>query len=724
MVYKKFLSYSLGLIFFATALYLMVSFACFQEHAYSVTFDVSHAEKSWLYYRQAGAALLIYFFGISGIFFVPLLVLLSFLLLPIFTIKNSYKRCVGLFGLLLVSAALCTTYGVDYYGAYPGGYIGLGITQWLSRWLSVYQKDLFFVVFLTGILLLIIPFSWVSYMPVEQLTTMLTRVYAQFIFYWRRFFSAIKNFVVSIITLPTNNKLSLEEEFEKLMQELESRENNQDTIYDSDGLDLSEEFKKIDNVTFREITQDRANLTAQVSEITEEPYVLPSQTLFTVSKTTDEKKLYEHEQERAHILEDKLRRFGVQGKIVSILTGPVVTVFEFQPHMDAKISTILAREDDLALALQALSLRIIAPIPGKSVVGFEVANTHRKSVLIGDIITSNAFKNSSAALPLILGHDTIGAPVIADLAAMPHLLVAGSTGAGKSVALNTMINSLLAKCTPDDLTIILVDPKKLEFSSFAHIPHLIFPIITDPKNAVAALRWAIRTMEERYELMAKVGARTILEYRTRSGNSMPYIAIVIDELADLMMTSGKEIEEYIARLSQMARAAGIHLIIATQRPSVDVITGVIKVNFPSRIAFKVTSKIDSRTILDCAGAEKLLGKGDMLFLDPQGVLRRIHGAYISDSEISGVTDHVRQQRTVFYEELPVNIPLSTTTETDALYDEVVLFAQEREDISISLVQRRFKIGYNRAARIIEMLEAHGVIAPASGSKMRKIIRST
>ena len=458
-------------------------------------------------------------------------------------------------------------------------------------------------------------------------------------------------------------------------------------------------------------------------------YMLPQSSLFVETGVDGDDSGVRHDLEHtAKILEEKLKRFGVSGSVISIKRGPVVTLFEYQPSIDTKLSKIVALEDDLALALQALSIRILAPIPGRSVVGFEVANKQRKDVSLADIIRSTEFQNSSLSLPLVLGQNTTGAQVIVDLVKMPHLLIAGSTGSGKSVALNTMLMSLLCKCAPDELRLILIDPKRLEFASYVDIAHLLFPIVTDPRKAAPILRWVVHQMEQRYEKMAQKGVRNMSDYNKHvpAAERLPFIVVIIDELADLMMTAGRDIEDLIARITQMARAAGIHMIVATQRPSVDVITGLIKVNFPSRISFRVTSKVDSRTILDCNGADKLLGRGDMLFLDShQSILRRVHGAYVSDKEIEEVVSHIKMQQKVEY--LDIMEELSTIAHDvegvdDDIFDEVVSFLQETDDVSISLLQRKFKIGYNRSARIIERLESQGMIMPAEGGKTRKVIR--
>ncbi len=459
-------------------------------------------------------------------------------------------------------------------------------------------------------------------------------------------------------------------------------------------------------------------------------FQLPSMSLF-VQSTKEERSIKNDESKQsADLLEEKLSRFGVAGMIVGTKKGPVVTLFEYQPSIDTKLSKIVSLEQDLALALEAMSVRILAPIPGTSRVGFEVSNKERKSVRMGDIVTSLSYQHSKALLPLILGQDTAGAQVIVDLADMPHLLIAGSTGSGKSIALNTMLISLLCRLNPEQLRLIIVDPKRLEFAAYHDIPHLLFPIITDPHRAAPVIRWLVKLMEERYQLMAEQGVRSITEYKSTcvqegKKDELPFIVLMIDELADLMMVAGKESEEGIARLAQMARAAGIHLIVATQRPSVDVVTGVIKVNFPSRISFRLTSKIDSRTILDAAGAESLLGKGDMLFMDASSArMRRVHGAYVSDGEIKKVTDFLRAQQKVEYVDLQAAVDLYQAQHQEAeepLLKDILQFLATIDEVSISLLQRRFKIGYNRSARVIELLEMQGKVMPADGSKMRKVL---
>jgi DNA segregation ATPase FtsK/SpoIIIE-like protein len=459
-------------------------------------------------------------------------------------------------------------------------------------------------------------------------------------------------------------------------------------------------------------------------------YRLPHDSIFKKKSANNKHQAgTEKMRHQAVVLEEKLARFGISGKVTAIKQGPVVTLFEYQPDIDAKISKIISLEDDLGMALQAHSIRIIAPIPGRAVVGFEVSNTERLEVKLADIIQSTAYQEFTGSLPLILGENIVGEAIIADLASMPHLLLAGSTGSGKSVCLNSMLISLLYKQSPDDLRLILIDPKRLEFASYADIAHLIFPVVTQSKHAVGVLRWAVQEMERRYECLALSGVRNIHDYRllkNNAKNSMPFIVIVIDEFADLVMTASNHIEDLIIRIAQMARAAGIHLILATQRPSVDVITGLIKANFPSRISFRVSSKTDSRIILDSSGAEKLLGRGDMLFLNAHAAkIDRVHGAYVSDDEIADITTHIRSQRVVVYHDFDIDTVSDTKDEEcseDQLYQEVLGFVRTVDEVSISLLQRRFKIGYNRSARIVDMLESQGVITTPEGSKTRKVIR--
>lgn len=454
----------------------------------------------------------------------------------------------------------------------------------------------------------------------------------------------------------------------------------------------------------------------------------------------DDKELVANSQ----VLERKLLDFGIEGKVLEVRPGPVVTMYEFEPAPGVKVGRITNLSNDLALALKAMSIRIIAPIPGKSVVGIEVPNHSREIILLREMLECPAFSKSRSHLTLALGKDVSGSPYVADLARMPHLLVAGATGTGKSVSVNAMILSLLYKATPEDVRFLMVDPKMLELSAYEGIPHLITPVITDPKKAAGALKSIVNEMGRRYRMLAEKGAKNIDQFnrlvedgkagvdgKGEGHKKLPMIVVIIDELADLMMTSGKEVEECLVRLSQMARASGIHLLIATQRPSVDVVTGLIKTNFPARIAFQLPSRTDSRTVLDAGGAETLLGEGDMLFLPPAtSKLQRIHGAFVSEAEIKKVTDFWKKQGSPLYD----NVIIEETEEQNLIdedadlgeeflrrYDEAVAMAADLDMISTSYIQRRFRIGYNTAARIIEKMEKEGVVGPSQGSRPREVL---
>ena len=451
----------------------------------------------------------------------------------------------------------------------------------------------------------------------------------------------------------------------------------------------------------------------------------------------------------ANLLVAKLADFGVEGKVTEIHPGPVVTTFEFEPAAGVKVNQIVSREDDLALALRAQRIRILAPIPGKGAVGVEIPNRRRRTVYLREVLSSAQYDSSDAALKVPIGVDVVGQPFVADLTKMPHVLVAGATGAGKSVCLNAIITGLLYQHGPDTLQMVMVDPKMLELSAYNGIPHLTLPVVTEPKRASRALRWAVGEMEKRYKLMATTGARNIAAYNGKvekgevpapeDGSPPPsrlsYVVVIIDELADLMLTAPAEIEEPIARLAQMARAVGIHLVLATQRPSVDVITGVIKANFPSRIAFQVASKTDSRTVLDMNGAENLLGYGDMLFM-PAGRPEpyRVHGAFVTEEETARVVEFWKA-KTLPAPPLATEVVLPAETEDgedgtgfdgeggadDELIQEAARLVVNHQQGSTSLLQRRLKVGYSRAGRLMDQLEQLGVVGPFQGSKARDVL---
>ncbi|HXK62071.1 MAG TPA: DNA translocase FtsK 4TM domain-containing protein, partial [Acidobacteriota bacterium] len=445
--------------------------------------------------------------------------------------------------------------------------------------------------------------------------------------------------------------------------------------------------------------------------------------------------------DRSQRLISKYAEFGIAGRIIQIHPGPVVTTFEFKPDAGVRYSRVTSMADDLCLALRAESIRIDR-LAGKNTVGIEVPNLSRQKILLRDILEGPSFQRSTSFLTLGLGKLINGETFSADLTGMPHLLLAGATGSGKSVGLNCMVCSILYKATPADVRFIMIDPKRLELGLYDGIPHLLTPIVTDPRQAANALAWAVAEMENRYKSLAQMGVRNIEQYNqeireARNGfaqdaEPLPYIVIIVDELADLMMTAGKEVEGSLTRLAQMARAIGIHLILATQRPSVDVLTGLIKANFPCRISFRVSSKVDSRTILDCNGAEQLLGQGDMLFLSPRtSRLIRIHGAYISEKEITQITAFLRKQGAPQYqeeilegEEEEESTLADLDNLDDELYEEAARFVVETGKASTSLLQRRFRIGYGRAARLLDIMQHEGIVGPPDGSKAREVLVSS
>ena len=720
-------------------------------------------DPSWCYYTSDNgitlnwcgstgaqvAAIFFYLFGGAVWVLMLFLSFIGFLLLSNRSWAQEWERIISFAVLIVVTATLCRMHKLNFFpGAFAGGYVGNLVYS--SMYTLDYMAGAFFLYTVMSIcLVLLLRFS---FMPlVHYVICAFRAVYLFCVRYQvvQQSYRVIKAGTVLIILkplracvyflkqlldgslfegtqlmIPDNDALSQNSTgHEQLLSNAQANEarplktyslrSKQPTIQ-SDSNDRAESHRG------RKVEQDAVAIR----------YALPDLDVFIGVDDRRDDAVFKRELEtRAKVLEEKLERFGVFGRVIAIKSGPVVTLFEYQPQIDTKISKILALEDDLALALQALSIRIIAPIPGRSVVGFEVANNQRKDVLLANVIQSPEYQTFSGTIPLILGEDTVGNNVIVDLIKMPHLLIAGSTGSGKSVALNTMLMSLLCKRSPDELKLILIDPKRLEFASYADVAHLLFPIVTEPKQAIPVLRWVVKEMEKRYEKMAMSGVRSIVDYNSIDMNAderLPFIVIVIDELSDLMMTVGRDIEDLITRITQMARAAGIHMIVATQRPSVDVITGLIKVNFPSRISFRVTSKVDSKTILDCGGADKLLGRGDMLFLDSTtSVLKRVHGAYVSDYEINQVVEHIHAEQAVEYRDLSQELIVDDQRipeEDEYLYQQIVSFLQEIDEVSISLLQRKFRIGYNRSARIIDMLESRGLIMPTEGGRTRKVIR--
>ncbi|EAI3095290.1 DNA translocase FtsK, partial [Campylobacter lari] len=499
--------------------------------------------------------------------------------------------------------------------------------------------------------------------------------------------------------------------------------------------------EELENKTHHSITSEVSENKALLKDLDfgnfEKPkdFILPPLDFLSMPKEGKNEINEEEIDRKIYDLLEKLRRFKIGGDVVRTYTGPVVTTFEFRPAADVKVSKILSLQDDLAMALKAQTIRIQAPIPGKDVVGIEVPNEKIDTIYLREILESDVFKNSSSPLTIALGKDIVGDPFITDLKKLPHLLIAGTTGSGKSVGINSMLLSLLYRNSPKTLRLMMIDPKMLEFSIYNDIPHLLTPVITDPKKAVNALSNMVAEMERRYRLMAEAKTKNIENYnekiKDQGGEILPFIVVIIDELADLMMTAGKDVEFYIGRLAQMARASGIHLIVATQRPSVDVVTGVVKANLPSRISYKVGQKIDSKVILDAMGAESLLGRGDCLFTPPgMSSLVRLHAPFASENEIENIVEFLKEQQVVEYDESFLKDENSdfnarrndfSDGDLDELYEEAKAIVLEDRKTSISYIQRRLKIGYNRAANIVEQLTQMGVLSEPDAKGQREIL---
>lgn len=717
-----------GLLLSAAALFIGLALISYSPY-----------DPSWAYYTNQTcvvgnwcgsfganlAAFLMFLAGAASFWCVALLFFMAHTFLMTGSFKQEWDRVFAFILFLGVTAALFYAYGVDFFRSpYPGGMVGHGIYTKVHAWFGSVGGMLFLYTLMMVCIIILTRLSFA-----KNIAHWLVALRASRFGQWQKYAGNACAVVGHALYAPIAYVAQRTQTFfytwfpheEDIQQHVEL-----ETVVAENALPPkmpNSSEHSLDNASHEH--DESIHAQTVINSI----YTLPNLDAFAprIVEGEVDASVVRAGKAQAALLEEKLARFGIDGRVVRIKRGPLVTLFEYKPDIDAKLSKIVNLADDLSLALQALSVRIIAPIPGTAVVGFEVAHGQRASVSLAACMREQNYASSGAQLPLLLGQDTVGKAVVVDLTRMPHLLVAGATGAGKSVLLNSMLMSLLCKCTPDELKLILIDPKRLEFSVYADIGHLLFPIVTDAKTAVRVLGFAVQEMESRYKAIAAVSARTLAEYneRVEPAQKLPRLVLIIDELADLMMTAGKLCEEHLARLTHMARAAGIHVVVATQRPSVDVITGVIKANFPSRIALRVPSKIDSRTILDCTGAEALLGQGDMLMLDAHdSMLKRVHGAYVSEKEIAAVTSHIRDQRGADYRELPSQITAENELDEgdEGLYDNVVTFVRSVDEVSTSLLQRKFRIGYNRAARFIERLEAHGLIMPSEGSKARKVLK--
>jgi len=715
-----------GVVSLALAVLVFLCLLSYNPHDPSLTHYVAGKVRTANYGGVVGSYLadgMLRIFGMTSYIFPALLVLLSFKLFLGRTFRMAFSPIFGFIGLVFaVSALMAAKYGALSFsgvGLNAGGLLGKSSLRVLYSYLNHMGATIVLVVILLISLMVTLDVSLVSL--VRRLAILISSTLLR-----------LKTFVVVEM-----GRLRRKKSVTKQKKPRASRK----VPVISDEMVQREERGKDEQAAF-EFLQSEGT------------FVPPPLTLLDKIEAGNTRMKRESLIMNSRILEKKLSDFGVEGSVTEVKPGPVVTMYELEPAAGVKINKITNLSDDLALALKAQSIRILAPIPGKAAIGIEIPNRERESVYLRDVLESEEFVESKHKLPIALGKNIAGKTVITDLARMPHLLIAGTTGSGKSVSLNAMICSILFKASPDEVKFIMIDPKRLELSGYEGIPHLLHPVVVNPKEASKALQWAVDEMERRYAVIAGMGVKSIERYnrlvekqqnearKQISGFSapdpgedpemapqkIPYIVVIIDELADLMMVAQRNVETSLARLAQMARAAGIHLILATQRPSVDVITGIIKANFPTRISFQVSSKVDSRTILDQLGAEKLLGAGDMLFIPPgTSKLVRIHGAFVSDREITKIVSFVAKQGKPFYDESissynpEAQEGTKTGEEFDEKYDEAVELVTDLGQASISLVQRYLKIGYNRAARIVEKMEAEGVVGPSDGARPRKVL---
>tara|TARA_B100001758_G_scaffold32871_1_gene24098 strand:+ start:6411 stop:8522 length:2112 start_codon:yes stop_codon:yes gene_type:complete len=684
-----------------------------------------------------------YFFALLGI--IVSLILTLGIAVNLLELSNT-GSLIGNFGFLIADKFY-------YYFGTPGLIISISGFIASARFLTNSEnkeisKKIFFVLLITiatgGLfkifkeLFSIAEYKFIGFIPskitaflVKQITGYLgTTLFYLFILFFSiqqlnkelisKFFNKFINLIKSIFLKKSNNKKDINIK-DKPNDEIKI--NIEENLESNPVIDIQPDSSEENKISPKNLSNNEGKKYSN--------FILPNLDLLDEPK--DQPISYDKEKalDKAKRIEEKLENFGINGQITEIKPGPVITLYEYRPEAGTKINKISSLSDDLAMALKATRIRIIAPIPGKDVIGIEVPNDLRETVYLKELLSKDQFKKSPSPINLSLGKDISGIPLFTDLKTAPHLMIAGTTGSGKSVFLHSIITSMLYKATPKQLKFIMIDPKMLELSGYEDIPHLLHPVVTNPKKASAALKWAVKEMETRYKLLSDIGVRDIDSYNKKidtETESLPFIVIIIDELADLMFVAPNEIKESITRLSQMARAAGIHLIVASQRPSADVVAGLIKANFPARISFAVSSKIDSRIILDASGAEELLGKGDMLLLQPPNNLIRIQGSIISDKERNNISSYLKEQAppdynsdiTKAYDE-EEEAQSSINYEKDALYDEALDIVKQTKLASISMIQRRLKIGYNRAANIIEMMEREGIIGEQeSAGKPRKV----
>ncbi len=766
-------------VLMAFSLYFFVSLVTFNPNDVSLSTSSSEVYSIENYGGLFGAYLSDFLFSIIGASAYLLIALMVHEVLNIlfFHQRFAHHKTLRIISSLILIFCSCILFeylltGESYPQLSAGGVVGFLGLDFLSSYLGVFGALIFVVIFAIASLSFALAFSWIKVFDF---------IGKNLIAFSRILLQALKKLSTLVLTLFKNATSNFVKTTQNLMSNfkssrLKAKEEKASSVKSSKSIEQQNEIERV-VVQKSQTTPEKDPKKESVSEIiNNEAESLNTKTSITVYKKKenvdtsmpntslldraldDGDSLTKDElNQLADLLESKLDEFGVEAKVVSVLPGPVVTRFEIQPAPGTKASKITNISQDIARSLAVSSVRVVEVIEGKSVVGIEIPNTNRKMVRLSEILSSNAFKNSTSPLSLALGHDIAGKSVVVDLAKMPHLLVAGTTGSGKSVGINAMLLSLLFKSDPSDVRLILIDPKMLELSVYDGIPHLLTPVITDMTDASNGLRWCVAEMDRRYKLMSEMGVRNLSGFNKKVAEAkidgkplfdplvedqeteleeLPSIVVVVDEFADMMMLVGKKVEHLIARIAQKARAAGIHLILATQRPSVDVITGLIKANIPTRIGFQVSSKIDSRTILDQGGADQLLGYGDMLYLPAgQGVPVRVHGAFVGDDEVHRVVNDWKERAEPDYleeitSELQETGPIpgwsnessgSDSDENDELYDEAVNFVLESRRATISSVQRKLRIGYNRAARLIEAMEAAGLVSEMNTNGTREVL---
>ena len=692
-VKKRFIEFS-GILLVITSIFLLISILSYDQGDPSLTYtpETNLIKNLGGFYGSAIADFILQSIGLVSFFIIINLFNWGFTLIKEKKIDNFITKVFFtfsyiIFGTTYLNISYNYSYWINFHG--NGGFVGHIIKEFFYSFTNIIDNQ---YINLSFLILAIVFFILSLNLKIKEIIKILSLPY----------------FIIKKVIVLFERKKK-------------SNTNNDNTNLDIDIKDSS------DNI-LKERQQILPFTTNKETKITGNKFKLPS--INFLEKNPDLKNTKNNNNielnKNSEFLEKILLDFGVEGKIKRISCGPVVTLNEFEPASGIKVSKIVNLTDDIARYTSSISARL-ATIPGKNTIGIEIPNSKRENVFLNEIIADERFNKKEIKLPIALGKSISGVPIVSDLSAMPHLLIAGTTGSGKSVCINTIILSLLYKYSPEKCNLILIDPKMLELSTYEGIPHLLCPVITEAKKATAALGWAVKEMENRYKLMTSVGVKNIDGYNVKYKKHMPYIVVIVDEMSDLMLLAGKEIENYIQRLSQMARAAGIHIIMATQRPSVDVITGTIKANFPTRISFQVSSKIDSRTILGEQGAEQLLGKGDMLFMSSANRIVRIHGPYVSEFEIEKVNSFLRSQGEPNYideitiiKDNEINIS-GNDNKKDELYFKALDIIKLEKKASTSFLQRKLQIGYNRAARIMEMMEKEGIVGQANHVGKREIL---